>query len=178
MAQHDYINKGPRTKKDKAPPKKAFPFLLVSLAILLVGSFAFGLWYVKHHADPEKVKLAQNPQGKSSKPALEEKAELPKAPDFIKEMKEHEIKVEVKEIEQGGPYQLICGSFRVYEQAEELKAKIAFSGLTSEVRRLEGKNGVWYRVRLGPYDTKRLAESDKNRIKRAKIMGCNVYDWS
>jgi cell division protein FtsN len=175
MARHDYINKAPRSKKDKTPPKKAFPFLLVSLAVLLVGSFAFGLWYVKQHADPDKVKLAQNPVTKATP---EPKAELPKAPDFIQEMKEHEIKVEVKEMEQGGPYQLVCGSFRAYEQAEALKAQIAFSGLTAEVRRLEGKNGVWFRVRLGPYSTKRLAESDKNRIKRAKIMGCNVHDWS
>jgi cell division protein FtsN len=175
MARHDYINKAPSSKKDKTPPKKAFPLLLVSIAVLLVGSFAFGLWYVKHHADPEKVKLAQNP---ASKAKLEPKTELPKAPDFIQEMKEHEIKVEVKEMEQGGPYQLICGSFRTYNQAEELKARIAFSGLSSEIRRLEGQNGVWFRVRLGPYQTKRLAESDKNRIKRAKIMGCNVFDWS
>ncbi|MFC0119332.1 SPOR domain-containing protein [Pseudoalteromonas xiamenensis] len=178
MAQHDYINKKPRPKKDAKPAKKPFPIVLVVIATALVGAFGFGLWYVKQHADPEQVKLAQHPTTQKNQPAVETKAEPPRMPDFIKEMKEHEVKVEVKEMEQGGPYQVRCGAFREYNQAETLKAKIAFTGLSSEVRRVEGKNGVWFIVRLGPYETKRLAEADKNRIKRSKIMGCTVLNWT
>ncbi|CCQ10823.1 conserved protein of unknown function, cell division protein [Pseudoalteromonas luteoviolacea B = ATCC 29581] len=175
MAQHDYINKRPASKKNKQPAKKPFPVLLVSIAALLVAGFGYTLWFLKQNADPEQVKQAQNP---TQTQALEKKAERPRTPDFIEELKQHEIKVNVKEIEQGGPYQVRCGAFRAQSQAESLKARIAFAGLLSEVRRIEGKNGVWFVVRLGPYETKRLAESDKNRIKRSNIMGCTILNWT
>ena len=71
-----------------------------------------------------------------------------------------------------------CGSFRTLEQAQTLKAKIAFAGLVAEVKKTQGSNGIWYKVRLGPYETKRLAESDKNKLKRIKIMGCGIWLWT
>ena len=64
------------------------------------------------------------------------------------------------------------------EQAQTLKAKIAFAGLVAEVKKTQGSNGIWYKVRLGPYETKRLAESDKNKLKRIKIMGCGIWLWT
>ncbi|TLX51417.1 SPOR domain-containing protein [Pseudoalteromonas ruthenica] len=176
MAQHDYINrKRPqRGKNRKAPAKKPLPLVLIALAILLLASFAYGLWYIKTNADPEAVEqVKQKPS--ASKPEIKK----PQTPEFINEIKQAEIEVEVKEIEQKGPYQMQCGSFRTYAQAETLKAKIAFVGLVSEIRRTEGSNGVWFRVRLGPYPTKRGAESDKNKLKRqAKIMGCGIWLWN
>ncbi|MFC3034139.1 SPOR domain-containing protein [Pseudoalteromonas fenneropenaei] len=178
MAQHDYINRQPSKTKHKQPAKKPFPGMLVAVAVSLVGAFGYGLWYVKQHADPAEVKLAQNPTPKTAPVVAEPKQALPRTPDFITEMKEHEVKVEVKEIEKGGPYVMQCGSFRTYEQAETLKAKIAFAGLISEIRRVEGKNGVWYKVRLGPYESKRQAESDKNKLKRVKIVSCGIWGWT
>ena len=71
-----------------------------------------------------------------------------------------------------------CGSFRTYPQAESLKAKIAFAGLISEIKETTGSSGIWYKVRLGPYKTKRQAESDKNKLKRVKIVGCGIWGWT
>ena len=31
---------------------------------------------------------------------------------------------------------------------------------------------------LGPYDKKRAAESDKNRLKRIKIVDCGIWGWT
>lgn len=172
MAQHDFINKKPNSRKKQPPPKKPFPVLLVLLAILLVAGFSYGLWYVKTNADPKLVKQQANPQL--------EKEELakPQTPEFIKEIKEQEIQVEVKKLEQKGPYVMQCASFRTYSQAESLKAKIAFTGLIAEIQESKGSSGIWYKVRLGPYKTKRLAESDKNKLKRNKITGCGIWLWT
>ncbi|MBB1342803.1 SPOR domain-containing protein [Pseudoalteromonas sp. SR44-5] len=176
MAQHDFINKKPgnRNSKKTAPPKKPFPVLLVLVTVLLVGGFSFGLWYVKTNADPKLVEQQANPT-----PAkVQQELPKPRPPEFIKEIKEHEIQVEVRELEQKGPYVMQCGSFRTHGQAETLKAKIAFAGLIAEIRETTGTNGVWYKVRLGPYKTKRLAESDKNKLKRNKITGCGIWNWT
>ena len=66
MAQHDYINKKPKNKKNtkKEPAKKPFPYLLVIVAALLVGGFAYGLWFIKNNADPELVEKQTNPAEK------------------------------------------------------------------------------------------------------------------
>ena len=62
MAQHDYINKKPKNRKNtkKEPAKKPFPYLLVIVAALLVGGFAYGLWFIKNNADPELVEKQTN----------------------------------------------------------------------------------------------------------------------
>jgi cell division protein FtsN len=175
MAQHDYINKKPANKKSKknAPAKKPFPVLLVVFTVLLVSGFAYGLWFIKHNADPKLVEKQANP--KSVEP---EEVVIPRMPKFIKEIREHEIHVEVKKLEQNGPYVMQCGSFRTHKQAESLKAKIAFAGLISEIKEATGSNGLWYKVRLGPYKTKRQAESDRNKLKRLKIVGCGIWGWT
>ncbi|MEM0516191.1 SPOR domain-containing protein [Pseudoalteromonas sp. YIC-827] len=176
MAQHDYINrKRPqRGAQKKAPPKKKLPILLIIAAIILLAGFGYGLWYIKNNADPEAVEQVKQAPKQEPKTVINK----PETPEFINEIKQAEIEVEVKEVEQKGPYVMQCGSFRTYAQAETLKAKIAFTGLVAEIRHTEGTNGVWYKVRLGPYPTKRGAESDKNKLKRqAKIMGCGIWLW-
>ena len=177
MAQHDFINKKPkgRNTKKAAPSPKPVSKLLILLALLLVGGFAYGLWYITQNADPKKVEEATKPVAKKEQPVAKPK---PKDPDFIQEIKDAEIKVEIKEIKKRGPYQMQCGSFRRHEDAESMKAQIAFVGLVAEIRRTEGSNGVWFRVRLGPYESKRQAESDKNKLKRINIVSCGIWGWT
>ncbi|MGO3300683.1 MAG: SPOR domain-containing protein [Pseudoalteromonas sp.] len=176
MAQHDFINKKPGNRKSKKQPpkKKPLPILLIILAVLLIGGFSFGLWYVKKNADPKLVEQQANP----TKAKSESKVAKPRPPEFIKEIKEQEIQVTIKKLEQKGPYVMQCGSFKTKSQAETLKAKIAFAGLIAEIKKSTGSNGVWYKVRLGPYKTKRLAESDKNKLKRSKVTGCGIWLWT
>lgn len=176
MAQHDYINKTPKGKAKGKPTKSSkFPIIAAIAAVILIGGFAYGLWFIKTNADPERVEQAKNPTQSKTQPVAKAK---PRPPEFIEEIKNHEIKVEVKEIKSKGPYQMQCGSFKTHSQAEEMKAKIAFTGLIAEIRRTEGSNGAWFRVRLGPYDTKRLAESDKNKLRSVGIFGCAIWGWT
>ena len=70
-----------------------------------------------------------------------------------------------------------CGSFRKQSQAEELKATIAFQGLESQVLESEGSKGIWFRVVLGPYESKRDAERDRHALRSARINRCQIWNW-
>jgi len=177
MAQHDFINKKPKGRNTKkvAPSPKPVSKLLILTALLLVGGFVYGLYFISQNADPKQLEEATKPIVKTPPPVSTPK---PKDPDFIQEIKDAEVKVEIKEIKKRGPYQMQCGSFRKHEDAESMKAQIAFVGLVAEIRRTEGSNGVWFRVRLGPYESKRQAESDKNKLKRINIVSCGIWGWT
>lgn len=55
--------------------------------------------------------------------------------------------------EAGASYVLQAGAFVNYQDADQLKAKLALQGLVAHIQRItiEGK-GEFHRVRLGPYD--------------------------
>ncbi|TKB56077.1 SPOR domain-containing protein [Ferrimonas aestuarii] len=186
MATRDYAKRGGRKPRRgrKAAPKRSFPWVAAVAALALIGGFAYLLWNISGSSD-EVVELEpQTPVVEAPKPKIKPKEvdPLPEKPqetwEYIETLPEQQIEVEVPEQKLGGPYQMQCGSFRKQSQAEEMKAKIAFSGLEAEVRRTKGDNGVWYRVRLGPYDRKRVADSDKNTLKRAGIATCQVWLWT
>ena len=190
MAHKDYVKTNrakPKTAKrqpGKRRPSKAkpaassIPWLAIILAICIVSGFAYFLWYLNQQpalevtAEPKKpVAVAAKPDPLPEKPTSEPY-------QYIKELENKEVKVEVTEQAAAGPYQMQCGSFRNQSQAEEMKAKIAFSGFTAEVRRSEGTNGIWYRVVLGPYESKRQATADRNRLRQQNINTCQIWNWS
>ena len=50
-----------------------------------------------------------------------------------------------------GSYMLQIGSFKRYEDADTLKAKLAFSGIEADIASVTLANGQeWHRVRIGP----------------------------
>jgi cell division protein FtsN len=63
----------------------------------------------------------------------------------------------------GETYWLQAGAFTDEKDADNLKAKIAFTGLEATVRPTTTEKGTLYRVRLGPYQSL----DDANRIKSA-----------
>jgi cell division protein FtsN len=64
----------------------------------------------------------------------------------------------------GDVYWLQAGAFTDEKEADNLKAKIAFTGLEASVRPVDiAERGKLYRVRLGPYQSL----DDANRIKAA-----------
>ena len=65
---------------------------------------------------------------------------------------------------------LQAGSFKQYQQADGLKAKLALLGLVARIQTVKIREQTWYRVRLGPYGSSREMEQvreklDKNSIK-------------
>ncbi|MBU2870126.1 SPOR domain-containing protein [Colwellia sp. E2M01] len=196
MANQDYISRTPPKKKPnkrrgKAAPKKAgknthgtpLKVKLISLLILiLISAFAYGLWSLK--TDPEtKNPLKMPVKVKESTQTPNKEKALPAPPKekwtYVKDLENQEIEVGEYKVEDKGPYQMQCGSFRSQEQANTLKARIAFAGIESQVRSAKGSNGTWYKVILGPYKRKREAEKDKHTLRRKSnnINGCQIWGW-
>ena len=61
-----------------------------------------------------------------------------------------------------------CGSFRGAEQAETVRAQLAFEGFDSEIT----TNNGWNRVVIGPVKGKENADSTLNRLKMAGHTNC------
>jgi len=190
MANQDYVSRAPAKKKKNARngkktsknsndiPLKA---KLISLLLLvLIGVFSYGLWSLK--TDPStKTPLIEPVKITKEKKPLNKTDELPKPPKekwtYVKDLETKEIEVGEYKVEEKGPYKMQCGSFRTQKQAETLKARIAFSGLEAQVKGVSGKSGTWYKVFLGPYPRKRIAEKDKHKLKRNNINYCQIWLW-
>lgn len=186
MPNQDYIGRQPAPKKKKNPYKKqatAQPEsnniknkIVVSVILLLVGFFIYGLWLLKN--SPE----TKNPSQAIASETVEKKINsLPKPPKekwrYVDTLKNKEVEVGQYEVTQQGPYKMQCGSFKTRAQAETLKANIAFTGIESQIQTAQGTNGTWYKVVLGPYSRKRAAEQDKHKLRNNKINGCQIWLW-
>lgn len=186
----DYANrKRPPAKKKptgkaakKATRTSAAPvsWQLVLFTLVMVAGLVWFLYSIAGSKDnppalettPEVIQTEQQQQ-KDPIP------ELPKDeysyPDVLKNL---EVEVDVPEREVGPPRLMQCGSFRSETDAQTLRARIALAGLEAQVRRSEGRNGVWYRVILGPYETRRDAERDRHKLQRAQIHYCEIWNWN
>ncbi|WP_448213708.1 SPOR domain-containing protein [Colwellia sp. MEBiC06753] len=147
--------------------------IITLFAIIGAGYF---LWFLKS-VEPIQAPVAP------PKNTVKQNNELPAPPDekwdYIDQLKQgKEIEGGHYEVENKGPYKMQCGSFRTREQAETMKAQIAFSGLVAQISESNGSNGTWYKVALGPYPKKRSAEKDKHILKRNNIMTCQIWLWN
>lgn len=95
--------------------------------------------------------------------------------DFFTVLPEIEVVVPQTEIEerardQGGPagqgpYILQAGSFRNGEDAESLRAEIVLLGLDVDIQTVKVDEVTWHRVRVGPFDSARAADSARRRLQ-------------
>lgn len=188
----DYIKRAkPRPKNPRGAAKKASPknkasasasinpiaVLATVVTLCLVAGFVYFLNQVSGRGDESTPVEMQSPQTEAEETVLPPPPE--KRWDYPDDLADpDEVTVKEFEVEQKGPYQMQCGSFRTQAQADSLRAKIAFVGIESDVRRVEGTNGVWYKVVLGPYERKRLAESDRHKLKNNGMNHCRIWLWT
>jgi len=172
MPPKDYVKAGraaPRPRKN-TKTVKPFPWpLVITVGVLVIG-FAWFLYHLSQKTpvyDPVTPVISAKKDDLPPKPAKEPY-------QYIEELENKEIQVTVEELAAKGPFLMFCGTYRAIETAHQMKAKVAFAGYPSEVRRIEGKNGVFFRVTLGPYTSKRQAESDRSRLMRQKVVECRI----
>ncbi|CAE6880648.1 cell division protein [Vibrio sp. B1REV9] len=176
MANKDYVRRGrgaPKKSAKKQPSRKK-PWRSGLLALLLVGSFGYGLYLLNSDPEPEQPIVQQ--QTSTSKPKA--KKDLPPPPEekweYVESLPNREVEVIAKEVEVSKiPYVMQCGAYKKQSQAEERKLAIAFQGISSNVIKKDGSS--WYRVVLGPYKFKRDAEKDRHKLQRAKIEPCAIW---
>ncbi|MDC9615092.1 cell division protein FtsN [Xenorhabdus khoisanae] len=63
---------------------------------------------------------------------------------------------------------LQCGSFRTMDQAESVRASLAFAGIESQITTKDN----WNRVMLGPYKNKASAEKMREKVAGAGVPDC------
>jgi cell division protein FtsN len=163
----DYRHRSRRSRRSRA----SSPPWVWSLAGLLVGLFVAFLVYLQMRPGVVLVtETAVDTRAAAAKPPAAEAnkspARAPKGPRFdfynlLPEMEvivqEREIKGEptpagVRRVEEPGTYLLQAGSFRHFEQADQLRAKLAMLGLETRVQTVSIDNRqTWHRVRVGPF---------------------------
>ncbi|MHB8534716.1 MAG: SPOR domain-containing protein [Sulfuricaulis sp.] len=72
--------------------------------------------------------------------------------------------------EAGVTYILQAGSFASYDEADQLKARLALTGMVAHIQKviIEGK-GTYHRVRLGPYERIEQLDSAAERLQKLGI---------
>jgi len=160
--------------------------LLVGLGVGAVAVVA-GQSIVKRSGDRDGLaglfrKTAEPPR-EATKPAPPKPAPKPELEFYTILLKDETVLPERRsgnrsrsaKTEEGVRYILQAASFAAYADADQLKAKLALSGLLANVQKvtIEGK-GDFYRVRLGPYDN--LTELDKanQRLKQLGIQALQL----
>ncbi|WKE65332.1 SPOR domain-containing protein [Gallaecimonas kandeliae] len=184
MARKDYVrNSAPKRRpaNKKSAPARQPPW--AAIAVFCVCALAFGFLLYKlaqrpaaqapAKAEPVAVQPKEEP-----KTQPKAKDSIPKPPKeewrYVETLKNKEVEVEVPDRPKDNtPYQMQCGSFKVYDQAEAQKAKLAFAGMEAQVR----KTGDWYRVILGPYTGKRAAQNDQHKAEKAGLPTCAIWPW-
>lgn len=168
MAQDFAKKRKPAANKKKSTARKKEPTAASSNnsgwrwygAGVLTGVFLCFLVYLgtlppTNHSSADKQIQAQN-QGEDATPK-------PRF-DFYTLLPEHTIEVEVEESEVAKPraattsssefYLLQAGSFRQREDADRRRAELLLLGLEPRVEESSGDNGRWFRVYLGPFNSR------------------------
>ncbi len=190
MATKDYVKRKPRPKTPKKPNQRnaknapsSIAWWRVIMAFLILLGFAGGLYWLSQQAVPSKPDLTEQPPS-ISEPKPVEKATvnddpLPELPEeeweFIKILPGYEVQVDAEAIESDKLYLMQCGSFKTFTQADRLRANMALAGLEPQIR---GSQNGWYRVILGPYESKRDAERDRHSLQRVQVNGCQIWYWN
>lgn len=153
------------------------PWLRIVFTLAVIIGFGVFLWSIKDASESNK------PVAQKQETVKKTEDSLPEAPkeewEFMKTLTDpdYEIEVEKPDTSQTSDttYVLQCGSFRQKDQAESMRARIAFQGLESNIKESNGNNGRWFRVVMGPYDRKRMAEKDRHTLQRAGFTTCRIW---
>jgi len=159
-------------------PMQPRVWLMLAMVIAIGGGFAYFLSSINDAAPEQDVFVEPKAKKKTTK-NNDPMPEMPEESWVYESLDKKEITVELAEQKTAKPhsYRLQCASFRTLSQAGEMKAKMAFMGEEPNIKKVKGSTGDWYQVILGPYDTKRDAESTRHKMQRANINTCSIYNW-
>jgi cell division protein FtsN len=111
--------------------------------------------------------------GKTAKPRYDFYTILPETETVLPDRSARakpEKTAKAEKPEEGVSYVLQAGSFGNFQDADQLKAKLALNGLVAQIQKvtIEGK-GEYYRVRLGPFDKLDKLDTAEQRLKQLGI---------
>ncbi len=164
----------------KAGASRPMPGWLILVSGILVGLLVAVAAYVAGWvpAPPEKAKSPHD-QPMANGPIIEDHSQelqtkRKKKYDFYTVLPEMEVVIDKDEIEPASQrkpsrYILQVGSFKDRSDAESLKAQLALLGQMAHIQTLQVNHTRWHRVRLGPFNSARKADSIKRRLQKNGI---------
>ena len=92
----------------------------------------------------------------------------PKTQDNNRVKQQETAKAKAVEKEKSQRWMVQCGSFKGSDQAESVRAQLAFEGFESRIT----SGGGWNRVVIGPYNSRASADSTLKRLRSAGHSSC------
>lgn len=159
--------------------KRRTPGWIIMLVGMVIGLLFALLIYVNGWVPrpklSETIPVAESSQSKSKKPIEDKSAELKIEQknnfDFYETLQDMEVVIDDEELTQtddrkSKSFIIQLGAFKKREDAEALKAQVAFIGYTTAIQNTVDANKTqWHRVRLGPYTSGRKTEVIKRRLE-------------
>jgi cell division protein FtsN len=148
--------KGRGASRQTPPPAGTPPFLRGFAAGLLAGLFIAFVVYLAtlppDTAAPEEARVATAPQPTAARPEYE----------FYELLPQQELRVDIdpaelpraREETDAPRYLLQAGSFRQAEDADRRRAELLLLGLEPRVEETQGQTGRWFRVIIGPFESR------------------------
>lgn len=160
-----------RRKAGRTAPKQKLPgwitLLIGMLFGLAIAVFGYVKGWVPKPDNPNEMPIAQSTKSNNNNDVEDKSADLQIKPkkdyDFYTTLQEMEVIVdetELKQTDSRAPksYTIQLGAFKNIEDAEALKAQVAFIGQTAYIQPIIDNNKVqWHRVRIGPFTSGRKA---------------------
>ncbi|MNZ84838.1 Cell division protein FtsN [compost metagenome] len=116
---------------------------------------------------PAQPKPQPKPQPVTQPPVQVKQPKPEVKPETKPEVKQETAKQETKP-ESKQKWMVQCGSFRATDQAESVRARLAFEGIESRIT----AGGGWNRVVLGPYSSRAAADKTLSRLKGVGMSSC------
>ena len=183
----DYKHRAQRQKK--ATQRASVAWWKWLIVILLTVSFGTFLTTLKTSAPEDGNQTIRIPIEKSSKKEPEKK-EPPKTakkpvnvsprfdfytilPETEVAVPDHEIKTRAREERVGKAkdtqYIMQAGSFRNYQEADKLKARLALMGIESRIEKAKVGGTTWNRIKIGPFSKISSVNKIRSQLRKNDI---------
>jgi cell division protein FtsN len=121
-------------------------------------------------AEPEKSDPAKKEPAKTGKPRYEFYTLLQNEtvlPD--REPARADKGAKIPKAEESIAYVLQAGSFASFEDADNLKARLALNGLIAHIQKVDVDGKSFHRVRIGPYDKVEQLDAAADQLRQMNI---------
>ncbi len=178
--KHRTYNRDTNDRQRQRPQNNGGIVRWMLITAIAIG-FAVFLVYLKSPDFNKQANQVATTEPSEIKPAekAETKEEKPQTPQFdfytILPKKEvivpdYEVKTRTREEHIGKNkstlYILQAGSYKDFEEADRLKAKLALMGIESTIQKAKVENVTWYRVKIGPYNQMNNVNSLMSRLQK------------
>lgn len=194
--------KSTRSRKPAAK-KSRLPIVKLTLTVALVAGMGTLLYKLGKVASTESPSVAtstppkQVPKPKPAtvvrQPAVTTDSEIPPQEvrtveeprfEFYQMLQESEVNTDaVDDAYRSTPkgekktyrYMLQAGSFKKHSEAEQLRAKLILMGLpNAKTSKSSGKNGTWYRVKVGPFDNRSMLNRAHDKLVKIRLQPMEI----